>query len=229
MRESILDSELAQTTIAPAASAWMGRWFKGNLGLFLILWLGAVAWPLSTLISFATTPGQSGAAITAWPRDTQLRIDLPSSRHTLLLFLHSRCACSRASIHELEQIVRQGRDHLNVHVVLYRPSAGTQDDEDLWMRARAIPSVTTHWDEGGVESRRFGSLTSGDALLWSPRGELLYRGGITASRGHIGASPGQRAILSFLKTGTAATDRAPVFGCPIAGRAPASLPPKESP
>lgn len=229
MRESILDSELAHTTIAPAGTDGMGRWVRGKLGLFLLLWLGAVAWPLSTLISFDTTPGQSGAALTAWPRDTRLRIDLPSSRHTLLLFLHARCACSRASIHELEQLAGQSREHLNVHVVLYRPPVATKDDEDLWARARAIPSVTTHWDEGGVEARRFGSLTSGDALLWSPRGELLYRGGITASRGHIGDSPGRRAILSFLKTGTAATDRAPVFGCPIADRAPASLPPKESP
>jgi hypothetical protein len=57
MRESILDSELAHTTIAPAGAAGMGRWVRGKLGLFLLLWLGAIAWPLSTLISFDTTPG----------------------------------------------------------------------------------------------------------------------------------------------------------------------------
>ena len=229
MRETVLDSELAQAATAPAGGIWTGRWARGKLGFFLILWLAAVSWPLSKLISFDTTEGAGGASITTWPRDSGLRIDLPSSRHTLLLFLHARCTCSRASVHELAQIVGQGRQRLNVHVILYRPPVGTAGEEELWAQARAIPGVTVHWDEGGTEARRFGSFTSGDALLWSPRGELLYRGGITASRGHIGDSPGRRAILSLLQTGTAATARAPVFGCPITDRLAHPLPPTEFP
>lgn len=229
MRETSLDSELAQTATAPLGGVGMVPWARGKLGVFLILWLAAVAWPLSQLISFDTTEGVSGPSIMTWPRDSGIRIDLPSSRHTLLLFLHGRCSCSRASVHELEQIVGQVRQRLNVHVILYRPPVGSETEEELWVRARAIPGVTVHWDKGGTEARRFASLTSGDALLWSPRGELLYRGGLTASRGHIGDSPGRRAILSFLQTGTSATERAPVFGCPIADRTTNLLPPTEFP
>ena len=62
--------------------------------------------------------------------------------------------------------------------------------------------------------------TSGHALLFDRDGRLLFRGGITPARGHEGDNFGASAIAARL-AGRPARAEAPVFGCPIAGLAPA--------
>jgi hypothetical protein len=72
-------------------------------------------------------------------------------------------------------------------------------------------------DPDGEEARRFGASTSGQTLLYSGKGRLLFNGGITASRGHIGPNDGWDAVVSLLQTGTAKHQTTPVFGCSMLG------------
>ncbi len=90
-------------------------------------------------------------------------------------------------------------------------------------RAACIPGVSVLADPDGVEARRFGALTSGDAFLYDAGGRLVFRGGITPSRGHQGESAGRSAIEAFLKGGRPRTATAPVFGCPIRSQHGAQL------
>jgi hypothetical protein len=80
------------------------------------------------------------------------------------------------------------------------------------------------WDEGGVEARGFAARASGDVLLYSPAGKLLFQGGITGSRGHEGDNYGLSRLADLLAV-PAAESAIPVtsriFGCelaPVRGR-----------
>jgi hypothetical protein len=73
-------------------------------------------------------------------------------------------------------------------------------------------------DRGGVEAKRFGARTSGEVLLYSAVGRLLFFGGITGSRGHEGDNYGLTSLASFLTatpSESAVTAGSPVFGCAL--------------
>jgi hypothetical protein len=98
----------------------------------------------------------------------------------------------------------------------------------MWHQAASIPEVQVHCDEAGVEARRFGAFTSGQAFLFSCRGEMLFRGGITESRGHVGDNRGREAMVSLLRDGSVPRATTPVFGCPLFGPDTGSFPEEES-
>lgn len=89
----------------------------------------------------------------------------------------------------------------------------------LWRQAAALPDVTVLRDDGGVEARRFGVETSGQAMLYDERGTLIYSGGITGSRGHAGENAGELALVALLTRGHAERRTASVFGCSLFSRA----------
>jgi hypothetical protein len=63
----------------------------------------------------------------------------------------------------------------------------------------------------------FGAETSGTILLYDYHGNLLFKGGITGSRGHAGDNLGEDAIASLCLGQAAATNQTPVFGCSLFG------------
>jgi len=70
-------------------------------------------------------------------------------------------------------------------------------------------------DAGGSVARQAGAFTSGQTLLYSAGGRLVFNGGITHSRGHSGDNKGREAIVSFLEGRTLDQHIAPVFGCSL--------------
>jgi hypothetical protein len=81
--------------------------------------------------------------------------------------------------------------------------------------ASAIPGVTVMRDAEGAEARAFHGATSGDIMLYGAAGQLLFHGGITASRGQIGPSAGSQALAALLQGQPALQTRTPVFGCSL--------------
>src|SRR6266481_530299 len=69
----------------------------------LALWLGALGVTLPVLWSYESAPGEGAGAPARWPSDS--RIPLDRTRPTLLVFLHPRCPCSRATATELERLL----------------------------------------------------------------------------------------------------------------------------
>jgi hypothetical protein len=153
--------------------------------------------------------------MTLFPRSSV--VQLVADKPTLLLFAHPHCPCTRASLHELDGLPAETKDKVSVIVVFTVPDgvpAGWEKG-DLWKLATSIPSLRVIRDPGGREAHRFDVEGSGHVLLYAPSGQLLFSGGITASRGHEGDNAGSSAVVSFILKGHAAINHTPVFGCSL--------------
>ena len=197
----------------------LSRKSKTLLLLGISGWLVAVVVGLRLILIYENTPGGSAASPSSWPADSEIRRTpgLP----TLVTLVHPHCPCSRASVGELALLMANAQGRVNANVVFVKPRDFPEDWEktDLWSSAAMIPGVNLSVDDEGVEARRFGSQTSGQVLLYSADGLLVFSGGITSSRGHSGDNDGQTAIMSFLTSGSAEQRGTPVFGCPLFGEA----------
>jgi len=191
------------------------------LSLAVVAWLLATGLGLRRILVYEGSPGPRGATPIEWPADSQL----PRAHGvpTLVVMVHPRCPCSRASIGELAILMTHAQGLVKATVVFVKPAglASEWEKTDVWTSAGIIPGVTLRVDEEGTEARLFGSQTSGQAMLYGPDGKLLFSGGITSARGHAGDNDGRRAILSLLTRNHAETCETPVFGCPLFGPASA--------
>jgi hypothetical protein len=181
-----------------------------------VSWLVAVSIGFAMLLDYASSPATTHPQPPQWPADSTLH--LATRGATLILFAHPRCPCTRASLGELERIVAHDQGRVTCKVIFFKPdgAAGDWEQTDLWRAAQSIPGVQVVCDAGGEECRRFHATTSGETLLFSDQGELLFSGGITFSRGHAGDNAGRSAIESILAGGTPGYSQTSVFGCPIA-------------
>jgi len=188
------------------------------LGLVLTaLWAGVVVGGFYMLHAYEATPGQSADPPACWP--TGSRIPRTTERPTLLVFAHPRCPCTRATIDELAVIMTHCQGKVDAHVLFYKPRGTTSAWEQTatWRAAGRIPGVRVAVDPDGVEAARFSAQTSGQALLFGRKGELLFSGGITASRGHAGDNAGFDAIVALVAGRLPEAQETGVFGCPISG------------
>ena len=186
-------------------------------------WMMATGAALGALTDYASQPGTAARAPTSWPRAS--RLARTPGRVTLVMIAHTKCACTRASLHELERVMTDAGARLEAFVVFVGPdeSSAVGGLLDLRATARAIPNVRVIEDP--TEARVFGAATSGQVLLYANDGALVFRGGLTASRGHEGDSVGGDAVRRLVQ-GTAGPrvssssspsdpTLASVFGCAL--------------
>jgi hypothetical protein len=179
------------------------------------LWLGGVAAGLAWMAGYANRPGPAAEAPAHWPQES--RIPRDPARLTLVMFVHPHCDCSRASLVELAELMAGARRRPKIFVLFMRPSAVGDDWEQtaLWRSAARIPDTTLVRDDDGLEARRFGSQTSGQTLLYDNAGRLLFSGGTTIARGHVGENPGIAAMVALLDGKDPDRTTTPVFGCSL--------------
>lgn len=190
------------------------RQSQTTLTLSLILWLLVVGVGIRLVLKYDNESGKTGLSPSSWPVISE--IARSSKLPTLVMMVHPQCPCSRASISELEILMAEETGRVNAEVVFVKPNGFPEkwEQTDLWQSATLIPGVAVRVDDG-TEARRFGSLTSGQVMLYSANGELLFSGGITASRGHLGDNDGRSSIQSLLANGSSEINNTPVFGCPL--------------
>jgi hypothetical protein len=146
-----------------------------------------------------------------------------SRRPILVMFLHPLCSCSRASLAELREVVARNPGQLTVWLLFLKSPnlAAPAEQSALWQTAKSIPGVNVAADPDGVEARRFGAQTSGHLAVYGSDRNLLFSGGITESRGHVGDNSHLEQVLSVLAGSTAPGSRfAPVYGCALNDRTP---------
>lgn len=184
-------------------------------------WLMAAAWVALVsagfvyMLVYEATPGAERPAPQMWPAPTAVK--LSAKQPTLLMFIHPKCPCSRASIDELAKLMTRGQGLVEAHVLFTRPK-GESDDwvkSDLWRSAAAIPGVSVQIDEGGRIAQQFGADTSGRAVLYDPKGQLAFSGGITESRGHAGDNEGLDAVIALLHHKAPLVVTTPTYGCAL--------------
>ncbi|RYZ78399.1 MAG: hypothetical protein EOP04_29790 [Proteobacteria bacterium] len=181
----------------------------------IFLWITAVGYGFDKLWTYSALAGSAATAQDSWPTTSQL----PSNRDlpTLVMIIHPQCACSRASLQVLKSILPKISGQFHVQLLFYAPSSMplAWAKSDIWESAEGLPGVHTFLDKDGVEAKLFGASTSGQVLLFGKSGDLLFSGGITASRGHEGESTGSLALIDWVRTGFSLVRSTPVFGCHI--------------
>jgi hypothetical protein len=181
-------------------------------------WLAAAGTGMAVVVRHASSPGASPEAPAAWPAESAIR--RPEGRFTLVMVLHPRCPCAPASLGELARLMANGAGRLHAVILFITPEGASGE----WTETRAhriassIRGADIRRDVGGVEAALFHAETSGHAALYDTAGRLVFSGGVTPARAHMGDSPGRLAILAALRGGARAEPGAPVFGCPL--RAP---------
>jgi hypothetical protein len=180
-----------------------------------LVWLGLVTTAILMMIRYSQTPGLPSAPAANWPAASRLPRD--HDRPTLVLFVHPRCPCSRATIGELERLMAHCQGRVNAHIFFLQPAGMTAKwtETDTWRAAELIPGVTVHRDEAGREARLFGAVTSGDTALYDAQGRLAFHGGITDARGHAGDNTGEDALQALIFGATPQSTSAPTYGCSL--------------
>src|SRR5579859_1171728 len=183
-------------------------------GLFA-LWLLAAGGGIVVISNYQNRQGPVGSTPEQWPAVRQ--ISLNHDHDTLVMFAHPQCPCTRASVEELNRLLAQCRGRIAAYVLFFKPGQlpGNWTKTDLKQSAAAIPGVTVRDDPDGMLARTFGAETSGYVLLYDPRGRLLFRGGITAGRGHAGDNAGENAIVSLVAGQSTSLRGTPVYGCSL--------------
>jgi hypothetical protein len=183
--------------------------------LALLAWILCVGAGFAVLWSYAQAPGIASAAPETWPAETALV--RATDRATLVMFVHPHCGCSRASLAELQRLMRRVGERASVQLVFVRPPGVPNgwEQTDLRAQAESIGGVRVVDDHDGVEAGRFAAQTSGASMLYDADGVLMFAGGITAVRGHEGESLGQERIVALLRSETVDRADSPVFGCAL--------------
>jgi hypothetical protein len=199
------------TPLSPKTVLWL---------LIGVCWGALTITGLALLWRYKSTPGMAASA-QRWPAGSHL--SLAKDRPTLVMLAHPRCPCTRASITELSLLMARAGDRVAAHVLFIKPGGvdGSWQRTDLWKSAQAIRGVDVRADLDGQEARLFDASTSGQTLLFSPTGDQLFAGGITAARGHEGDNAGLTQLLALIDTPRAGAATSPVFGCPLREDEPA--------
>ncbi len=192
------------------AIAWIGGF---------VTWVGMIGLALAALANYSSRAGAATAEPTiTWPAASKL----PRShgRAALVMIAHTRCACTRASIRELERAMARSGGRVDAFVLFVGPPETGM--LDLRSAARAIPGVRVF--EDADEARLFGARTSGQIYLYDASGALLFRGGITPSRGHEGTSIGGETVRRFVADSSnpvgPSAQSSDVFGCALFDKEP---------
>ncbi len=139
-----------------------------------------------------------------------------SSEYSLILFLHPKCSCSRATIRELKSVLSRAPQAYQLTVVMYCP----EEKPESWTEgvnerlARRLGPRKWVVDSGELFSRNH-ILDSGHVLCFDRNQELRFSGGVTVSRPHEGPNQARLALARILDGGPQAKVHFPVFGCSI--------------
>ena len=180
-------------------------------------WIALAGGGLLALTEYKMAPGSSGVVPAVWPEAGSLerREGVPS----LVMSLHPRCVCSRASLAELEVLRSRFGGPIDVTILFTRPDGVPEGWErtDTWETANRIPGARVQVDPDAREAALYGAKTSGHVALYDGEGRLLFRGGITGGRGHEGDNAGLWRALAALRSEGPVPEAAsaPVFGCEI--------------
>src|SRR5205823_1337812 len=82
---------------------------------------------LYILLDYEMTPGQGGEAPEVWP--AQSRIPRHPVVPTLVMLMHPRWSCSRASLQEFSRLLVHFQEHVSAAILYYSPDSVEHDWE----------------------------------------------------------------------------------------------------
>ncbi len=180
-----------------------------------IAWAALISAGLATLYNYEFKAGPSGQVATHWPSKSRIHPD--NKPYHLVVVAHPRCPCTRATLSELELIMAQSQGKLSAYMLFTKPKEFSQEwvKTDLFKNAQKISGVHVFVDEDSQQALMFGGATSGQTFLFDKKGDLLFSGGITGSRGHEGDNAGKSAVIDAVQGKRVELRRSLAFGCPL--------------
>jgi hypothetical protein len=190
------------------------RLFASLLIVAALIWAGTVAAAYRAIRRFETTPGPAATGPPNWPASSG--VARSDGSWSLVMLVHPHCSCSRASVQELAEIVKNAPRHVETTVLVYRPHemAPGWERTAVYTAAKQVRGVRVVVDRDGEAARTFGGFTSGQTFLYDGEGRLRFSGGITSLRGHAGINRGRLDILRIARS-RSGSGKHPVFGCAI--------------
>lgn len=178
-----------------------------------VVWLGVSGYYWNLLFAHTYRSAAVGAAVSTWPNDTPLPREAADLQ--VVLFAHPLCPCTRATLAELGEALARLPTKPAVSAVFVTAglSPAAVAKSDTLASARRIPSVHIEIDGSGGLARQFGATISGEVLVFDRQGTRLYRGGLTAGRGHRGGSAALTLFEQILSGSAYQAVETPVFGC----------------
>lgn len=203
------------TLASPIRSSASQKAFGTKGYAFIFVWLIMVSVGMLLLIDYSSEPGTTNFHSASWPNNSE--IIQGEFVPTLVMFMHPRCPCSRASLSELARLLADRHDTVAIRTVFFCPSDEPEAwaQTGLWDLAAKLTGDQPIVDRQGREASLFGASTSGYVCLFAQTGERLYGGGITSGRGHEGENRGSQTVQRLLDGNSDAHVEYPVFGCPI--------------
>jgi hypothetical protein len=180
-----------------------------------LLWVAAaVGGPLFMFV-YESQAAPASAIASSWPDRAGLARN--PNAFSLVMAVHPKCACTRASVSELNKLMLAWGGQVRAIALVTKPFElpDLWSETDVTARLRAIPNVEVVRDLGGAKASAFGAQNSGQTLLYDAAGRLVFAGGITAFRGHEGPSIGGEALKQLVAGNPAAHPRTKVFGCSL--------------
>ena len=176
-------------------------------------WAVVVALGFGAIEAYERRPGAAGSVPAAWPPASAL--GFAWGRPHVVMAVHPRCPCSRASLEVLAEMTGRLRGPSTVRLLVFRPegSAPGWAGESFAKAAGQVLGAELADDPGGREAARFGLATSGAVAAFDASGVLKFSGGLTATRGRAGDSEGAEAVSAVLRGDEPARRAAVVFGC----------------
>ena len=193
----------------------MKRGYATPIGaaVVLALWGGAIAFGIGVMVRYDSTPGATQAAPDSWP--TESAIPKREGVRSVVMFLHPKCPCSRATVAELEALMADVKGKADVSIVLLSPLNEVWHDTAIARTVRAMPGVSVRQDVSAREATAFRARVSGETFVYAENGSLLFHGGITGARGRPGINPGRQAVLELALRNSSPVTQTPTYGCSI--------------
>lgn len=180
-----------------------------------VLWLGAAAGGAVCIFAYASRPAPRSEVAQIWPE--QLGLARHADGFSLVIAVHPRCPCTRASVSELNKLMLAWNGRVQTIALVAKPFElpDLWSESDVTARLREIPHLQVVRDLGGQKARAFGATSSGHTLLYDRSGRLVFDGGLTAFRGHEGPSVGTAMLKELVAGGSVASAHSKVFGCSL--------------
>ena len=183
-------------------------------------WIAVLVIGTTISATYESKPGDQGSAPAfAVSKQDVEEANLSKTKFHILMFVHPKCPCSGSSMSELCNLMENFPD-LKATVFFYKPATAKSgwEQTELWKKASSVKNITLKTDIDGQKAKSYNVVTSGEVLLYNANERLVFSGGITGARGHVGENEGEDALEKILnREYSTATKKfsAPVFGCRI--------------
>ena len=186
----------------------------------ILIWLALIVLGNKVLLEYNNKDIESNDHPLTWPNKSS--IPFSTEKNNLVIFIHPKCPCSKASLNELNRLLSQYPDFFNSQAVFVKVDTNKEANSDdsleqrsLWQKAKKISKLNTLVDGGGKEAKLFSVKSSGRVLIYNQDSKLIFAGGLTAARGMEGDNIGKKRIISYIKGTNIEFFTTPSFGCSL--------------